>query len=228
MTEITPDQARQQYIDAMGEELGVVYHALWNEVVILYGNWQEYVELFGTNPSRIELMNRAAGSFFHWLQDRLWDDTLLHIARVTDSPKTAGRENLTIRQLLESVDRDDVTRDVAPSVDRAVQLAGFAKDWRNRRIAHTDLELRLQRAGVKPLEAASRAVVWDALRALSDVLNAISSAYMDSTTAFEGVGRINGAVALLHVVSDGLRFNEERQKHRFSDNWRHYDYDRGI
>jgi hypothetical protein len=59
--------------------------------------WGEYVELFGTKPSRIDLRNRAAGGFFRVVQDGLWEDVLLHVARLTDAPRSGGRANLTIR-----------------------------------------------------------------------------------------------------------------------------------
>ena len=48
----------------MGEPLGKLYHALSNELAWHCLKWGEYVELVGTKPSRIDLLNRAAGGFF--------------------------------------------------------------------------------------------------------------------------------------------------------------------
>src|SRR5665811_1662354 len=91
----TAEEAKQHHIDVMGEDLGSLYHALWNELAWLYSKWGEYVELFGTEPSRIGLINSAAGRFFRMVQDSFWEDSLLHIARLTDPPRTAEKENLT-------------------------------------------------------------------------------------------------------------------------------------
>ncbi|MGZ8401653.1 MAG: AbiU2 domain-containing protein [Methyloceanibacter sp.] len=101
----TAQESRERYIAKMGEALGTQFAALWQEVAHLHMSWSEYVELFGTKPSRIDLLNSAAPRFFRILQDALWDETLLHIARLTDSPESGkGKSNLTIRNLPELVD----------------------------------------------------------------------------------------------------------------------------
>jgi hypothetical protein len=64
--------------------------------------WAESVELFGSKPTRTELLNQAAPAFFHMIQIVLWEDTLLHIARVTDVATSGGKNqkaNLTIQNL---------------------------------------------------------------------------------------------------------------------------------
>ena len=73
----TAEEVKQHHIEVMGEDLGSLYHALWNELAWLYSKWGEYVELFGTKLSRIDLVNRAAGLFFRIVQDSLWEDSLL-------------------------------------------------------------------------------------------------------------------------------------------------------
>lgn len=90
-------------------------------------------------------------------------------------------------------------------------------------IAHKDLKLALS-TGAEPLKAASRAKVKEALSSISDVLNALSNHYMDSTTMFEGVGNVGGAVSLLYVIDDGLRAEEERNERRKAGDYRAADY----
>ena len=75
----------------MGPRLGPVYNALWNEVAWLHAKLHEYKQLYGEKPARLELLNRAAGLFFRIVQDTLWEDTLLYLARLTDPPRSAGR-----------------------------------------------------------------------------------------------------------------------------------------
>ena len=58
------DEAQKDYIKAMGDELGSLYHALWQETALLHRKWHQYVELFGTKESRIILLNDAASTFF--------------------------------------------------------------------------------------------------------------------------------------------------------------------
>lgn len=214
----TAEQVKNHHIVRMGEELGPLYHALWNELAWLYFKWGEYVEIFGTKPSRLELVNQAAGQFFRIVQDSLWEDSLLHIARLTDRPSSVGRKNLTIRRLPDFLDEEALKKSVTQLIETALEKTAFARDWRNRRIAHKDLDLALKN-GAEPLKAASRAKVKEALAAISDALNAISSHYMDSSTMFKGVGTSRGAVSLLYVLDDGLRAEKER-----SDRLRAGDY----
>src|SRR5437868_4579391 len=93
---VTADEAKTEYISKMGSDLGEVYHHLWQEVAFVHRKWNEHVELFGMKPSRIDLMNEAAPAFFRMIQDSLWEDTLLHIARLTDR---RTKDTLTILRL---------------------------------------------------------------------------------------------------------------------------------
>ena len=56
--------------------------------------WEEYLELFGKTSSRIHLLNQSAPVFFKIVQDSLWENIILHLARLTDPPKSAGKNNL--------------------------------------------------------------------------------------------------------------------------------------
>lgn len=210
-TDQTPDQVKQSYIAKMGESLGTVYHALWVEVVDLHANWEEYVALFGTSPERIELMNRAAGQFFGSLQNVLWRDTLLHITRLTSSVKSAGRTNLTIQQLPPLIEDPELRGRILELVSEAVTRAEFAKDWRNRHIAHTDLTLAID-PNTRSLEFASRKLVNESIEAIEKVLSAMAERLLDTHMGFDVISMGKGALFLLQVVKDGVRAQEERHQ----------------
>ncbi|MCG3115994.1 MAG: hypothetical protein LLH30_09975 [Candidatus Manganitrophus sp. SA1] len=222
-THRTAEEARQYHIKVMGEDLGSLYHALWNELAWLYSKWGEYVELFGTKPSRIELLNRAAGHFFRIVQDSLWEDSLLHIARLTDPIRSVGKENLTIRKLPDLISEEKLKEHLSELIRAAVDKSDFCRDWRNRYIAHKDLGLALS-TGAEPLKPASRAKVKEVLSSISDVLNALSAHYMASTTMFEGLEGSSGAVSLLYLLDDGLRAADERNERRKTGSYRAEDY----
>jgi hypothetical protein len=213
--ERTAEESRQHCIKAMGDQLGQLYYALYNELAWLNLKWGEYVELFGTKPSRIDLLNSAAGDFFRIVQDGMWEESLLHVARITDSPRTAGKDNLSIRALPELVSDVKIRDEVQKAVEAALTSSEFARDWRNRHIAHKDLKLALA-DGAAPLKSASRA----------EVLNAVSRSYMDSTTVYEGLGARNGAVSLLYVLRDGLKVEQDRRERLKRGEPREDDYTR--
>ncbi len=208
-THKTAEEAREEYIEIMGEPLGKLFHALWQEVAWLYTKWGEYVALFGTKPSRIDLMNKVAPLFFRIVQDSLWEDTILHIARLTDPPKSMGKENLSIQSLPLLVEDEDLKQNLEEKIEIAKTASEFCRDWRNRRIAHRDLKLAIE-DGITPLMPASRKAIKDALSSIVDVLNLITLHYQDSTTIFDVPNGYGGGESLLYVIDDGLRFDEER------------------
>jgi hypothetical protein len=80
----TPEDVKAHYVERMGDELGRLFHELWQEVALLRIEWGEFIELFGEKPSRVDLMNEAAPAFFAMVQRLLWEETLLSITRLTD------------------------------------------------------------------------------------------------------------------------------------------------
>jgi hypothetical protein len=209
MTVYTAAEAKIRNIEAMGVDLGEPYDALWQQLAALHRKWEEYVVLFGSKPERIELLNKSAPAFFRIVQDSLFEDVLLHAARLTDSPKTRGKPNLTIRRLPAAIADLIVRETAAIAVDEAVCATDFCKDWRNRHIAHRDLDLAYG-TGAGPLLPASREKVELVLKALSDTLNIVAKHYLDTTTFFDLGGSFRGAESLLRILEDDVKARESR------------------
>lgn len=208
-THRTAEEAKAEHIRLMGEALGTIYAALWQEVAWVHGKWADFVTMFGTKESRVELLNCAAPAFCRLVQDSIWENVLLHIARLTDPAATAGKQNLTIQRLPELIDRAAAKRTVETKVQAALASCAFARDWRNRHIAHSDLDLKVSDTA-RPLEFASRQCVNQALVSLSDVLNAVAAEYLDSTSFFDILE--GDALALLYVIDGGLRAEKQRRE----------------
>lgn len=205
----TADEAKAEHIRLMGEELGTIYCALWQEVAWVHAKWSDFVTLFGTKKSRVDLLNAAAPAFCRLVQDSIWENVLLHIARLTDPPATARKQNLTIQRLPSLIKRPDAAHNVEAKVHVALAACAFARDWRNRHIAHSDLDLKVSDTA-KPLEFASRQSVNLALASLSEVVNAVAMEYLDSTSFFDASD--GDALSLLYVIDDGLKAEEHRRQ----------------
>ena len=93
MTTRTTEEAKTNYIEKMGEALGTQFTALWLEVDFLSAAWGEYVELF-TEPKQVEVLNQTAPALFRIIQHALWEQMLLHIARLTDHPLQVGARRI--------------------------------------------------------------------------------------------------------------------------------------
>lgn len=204
--EQTAAEAKDENIAKMGEPLGAIYSALWQEVATLHFHWKEYVELFGTDSERIKLLNRVAPHFFRMIQDGVWELSLLGLTRLTDPAASKVRKeektNLTVQALPELIDDPTLKANVTKLVAEAVATTKFARSWRDRRIAHRDLKLALEQP-TTPLAAGSRADVKTALQALAAVLNEIASHYLGNKTGFEHGAASGTADSLLYVLKVG-------------------------
>jgi hypothetical protein len=203
------DEQKAANVAAMGQALGEVYTELWQEVARLFGKWEEYVELFGTKESRIALMNEAASDFFGRLQASAWHEVLLDITCLTDPPKSAGRETLSLRAMPALINDLVLKQHVHDLIAIAKDKSAFARDWRNRYLAHRDLALALGKA--QPLAPASRKATRDALDCLAATLNAVQNHFYGSTTNY-GIELTapGGALNLLYCLDDGVRAHRER------------------
>ena len=217
----TDDEIKQEYSKAMGPTLGVEVHALENEVVWLHDKWREYGTLFAASEAVVDLLNETAGRFFGGLQETLWEDVLLHLCRVTDSKRN---RTLSVRRLPYLIDHVVLKAEVSELVDVAVAKTAFARDWRNRHIAHRELLLALDR-GVEPLAAASRLSVREALAALSAVFQPLHQLYLDGNISFDIHGGVGDAADLIRVLDSGRRADHAREERIRTGAWTQEDLD---
>lgn len=212
------DENAKEYTSVMGSGLGPLFHALYTECAWLQITWAQYVELFGTNAQRIEMLNEAAGLFFRIVQDTLWESTLLWLARLTDPPQSARRkDNLSIQRIPSLLKSPEEKQEIERLIRLAVKSTEFARDWRNRQIAHRDLSLSIQQ-GAKPLAPASRKQVKDALTAIYEVIHRVHRIYYpDSDLRLDltrsGPGGAESLLYLMPVALDAHRgIQDDRRK----------------
>jgi AbiU2 len=210
MTTRTAEEAKANYVKKMGDALGTQFAELWLEVENLSAAWGEYVELFA-EPDSVVVLNQTAPALFRIIQVFLWEHMLLRIARLTDPPTSGkGKENLTILNLPSLVEDRGEKAKLDELASIAKSKTEFCRDWRNRHIAHRDLEL-LKNGSAKPLEEANGIKVTDALSAIKNVLTEVSWHYMGDNLYFSRnvVGGAGNALSLLRLLQDGLKARGE-------------------
>lgn len=206
------EDVQREHERILGPKLGPVFHGLYVEITWLHDKWREYRTLFGTSPERIDLLQEAAGRFFGYVQDVLWEDVLLHISRITDAPGTGKRTTLSVQQLPCLIVDPALSNQVDGLVTAAVQASAFARDWRNRFLAHRDLSFAIDQSPV-PLQPASRLLVEEAMDALSAIAHAVYEHHFGGGIDLDVPGGPGDAMDLLHVLRDGvdaIRSREER------------------
>lgn len=224
-TQQTPDQVEAHYSGILGPEWGAVFHGLVRELFWANSKWDDYLTLFAVSSKRVALLNSFAWRFWRNVQVVMWDDVLLHIARLTEK----SEKSLTIRRLSEMCkdkqiqdhlaaridDADSATqfaRDLAARIDDADSATRFARDWRHRRIAHRDLKTTLKADRSRPLAPARRADVDSALQSIHAVLNVIRERLLDEGTTKEiiyvrsPVGAIGLVAEIRLLVNVAFRF----------------------
>lgn len=129
---------------------------------------------------------------------------LLHLARLTDPPKTADKPNLSLPRLVALVATSPISRAAEDAMADVQTRCAFAKDWRNRHIAHRDLDLALGQSA-RSIAYASRQSVNEALAAVTALLNVASRHYLDTENLFSlRPGDDSEAEFLLDVLRAGL------------------------
>jgi hypothetical protein len=200
----TDDQRQAEHVRLMGEPLGIVFDALYVELVWLNVKWAEYIELFGTDRERVDLLNRAAPNFFGIIQQVLFEHIVLAVARLTDPVRSLGKENLTVRELPDLV-RSEIKGSVQKVVEDAKAQTEFCRQWRHQHIAHKDRALALELAHANPLPDATRQKLRMALRSVADILNTVLEGYGCAPTSFEHtIPALGGAGSLLDVLDSGI------------------------
>ena len=167
-------------------EVAALYKPLWREVAWLFAKWRTYIRLFGTSEDDLAVLNRAAGSFVALIQNVMVGDLIIAISRLTDAKGTGQRTNLSLDALTQAVDAA-VYPSLRAELDRCVsdahERAAFARDWRNRQVAHLDLRTALG-THAEPLSRYTRAQVQSAIETIAETLNKVSKHFDGNTTMF--------------------------------------------
>ncbi len=198
-----------RHVRDMGDDLGRVYNELSNGLSRLQVKWNLYKQLYAHSSGRIDLINQAAGWFFKVVQGALIGDVLLHIARLTDPERVAGRDTLSIRRLTALVP-EALRIDVATLEAAATAVCEPIRPWRNRRGAHTDLQAAIFGS---PVPDITYEQVETAVASLRKLLNRIEQHYWKAATMYEEIITPPGdADALVLYLLKGIRSEDGRRQ----------------
>jgi hypothetical protein len=174
--------------------------------------WRQYLKLFAQSREGVDAPNEVAPFFFFLIQHTLWRDVLLTISRLTGPMQSAGHRNVSIRWLprLTLTQDEEFSRQFGGLIDARSPKWEFAHEWRNKKLAHLDLDVALERAA--PLTPASQRDVEEALAALREVLNRFSGKFFDSDLSFEPPepGDADSLLLILRLGLEAERARDER------------------
>lgn len=197
----------------MPEELKDTYNELFQQVTWLHSKWELFCQLYASSKENVDLLNRSAPTFFATLQHILIDDALLTVSRLTDPQRTSGRDNLSLERLVNLIDEaayPELRANINHLLDDAKQRCGFARELRNRRIAHNDLATKT-RVEDNPLPPVTKQKVDEALHSIRTVMNEVAQHFEGTTVMYElAIVRDDGAT-LLRCLQDARTYRVQQR-----------------
>lgn len=118
------------------------YEVLSNEVSHLHRKWGICRQLYVSGDEIIALMVESAFGFFSVCKEVLANDIVLTISRLTDPKQSFGNDNLTLEQLVHSIDAGNhpkLRNEIEQLYVESKNKCRVTKDLRNKLIAHSDL-----------------------------------------------------------------------------------------
>tara|TARA_R100000935_G_C2798862_1_gene149495 strand:- start:44 stop:766 length:723 start_codon:yes stop_codon:yes gene_type:complete len=173
---IVPEHRIAELTPILGVEFSTVYVYAMLDLLSLRNQWRIYKGLFGQNRERFELMNRASPVVSGVIERSMFEAALLAIRRLTDKTTTKqGKQPVTVRAFPIHL-KGEQQAEMKLLVSKAVLSAKFARNWSDKRIAHSEIAYR---TGAIKLEPASRDKVDICIKHIAETLQWIAAKKMD-------------------------------------------------
>jgi hypothetical protein len=184
-----------------------LHKKLWNDCVKLHADISAFRYLFVDDAEAVAVMNATSPGFFLTFRSLLWNDMHLQLCRITDPVRTTGKQNSSISALRSIVNPQQQCL-CKELIDDAEHATMFAREWRNKWLAHRDLETALSQAPDKRLPPST-------IRGLSAAANAIGKALdcldpAGAKTAWTPNDSANQAEVLVRYLREGHIAHRER------------------
>jgi hypothetical protein len=205
----------------LGDELGVYYSYIYNDVYGLIYQWQEYKELFNKSQTRIELINKSTGSFFWLIQKTMLSSIILTICRLTDEikPSRIDKTHLSIYIIPKNLIDVDFKREINMICSLIRKNVREIRNERDNYLAHTDLDT---------LKAGKAFFIsFDDIDICIDlfyqVIRLISNKYFESDITKSIISPLNGADTLLQIINEGIIYREKKSERIMNGNYSEED-----
>jgi AbiU2 len=198
---------KQQTLPA---ELANVFEELNQNISWLHANWLIFEQLFAAGEERVELLNEFAPIFFRLCQDSFSDNVILSIARLTDPPKSMGKDTLSFEQLISKVDPTKYPNLRSTLSQQCADLKACCKsirDVRNRRLAHNDLHIALG-SHSNLLPDILKDEIDDVLRRIRELMNTVWVYFNPDSELGYDVVMPNDGEAIILALEKAKKYRE--------------------
>src|SRR5262249_9088271 len=141
----------------------------------------------------------------------LLDDVILSLCRLTDPPRSCGRDNIVLERVADGIAAyGDTTLAAAVKehLDQARTRCAPFREHRNQRLAHADLQVAVFRS---PLAGYSRDTVEQALESVRNFMNTIGEYFFGVPTDFRVPGVLLGeANSLVYALRQATAYRKHQ------------------
>ena len=208
----TAHQIKQNCLNVFGPSLGPVVYEIDKEVVWMCAKWQQHRILF--DDEVIPLLQNTAKDFFVIVNIVFVYDVILSLTRLTDPYEQGKYHNLSLYSLVEAMGDEPLRQELEQRIVKAKERAQFARDWRNKHIAHR-IYPNFEDPKFNPLPALKLESIDLAIRAVCDVLVFLYQEKMKTKKDFQGVIICDDAKALIAYLEMGYEY-EKKMKQMYS------------
>ena len=164
-----------------------IYNALYPQVLQLHIRWAQFRFLFTVSDERMTVLMNVAPGFFTIIKDVLRDDAIIALSRLTDKSSTSNKYNLSITTLVELAeisDHSELAISARKLLDQLVKRVENIRSWRDKWIAHTDLEQALSKQPL-PNKKIQRRDIDEALRLIRELMNLFANHLSQPSVAYD-------------------------------------------
>ena len=194
------------------QELESAFDKLREQAIELRQIYNTFDSLFSTDAEIENVLRKSAVWFFHDLNSMMIQYLILLICRLTDPPKTTGRQNLTIPWMTEVIcENDSVDQEIKSKIielDECLRNYGqLLKLIRNKIVSHIDRETY---AYERTLGGHSEEEMWDFFDNLQKYFDVVGNVIGVGPLDFRNSSCQGDVHDLLKVLRRGLY----RDKHK--------------
>jgi hypothetical protein len=168
--------------EAIPEEIRVACAQIFQDVAMLHHKWSSYLELF-SEPESTSVLSNVAQAFFQAIEESLRNDIVMAICRLSDPSLTLSNENLSFATLVAKCGEIPT---LDPLLTAFQSAAGSVRLYRNRRVGHNDLNVRI-RPHEDPLPGIDRLQIDEILRFAREIMKAIYGHYGETDHAIQPI-----------------------------------------
>ncbi len=204
-------ESLRPYEEKMGKDFACIFGYLNDHWSHARARYQEYCIMY-MKQDNIKKLNIIGPLLFNDIKRLFWHDMMLSICRLTDPSKTGKYANLTIQRLPVHFKDDSVfSKTLCNNVKIAVSAVETVRNWRDKRISHSDLFLTIQDEDkTEQLIDVNIGMIEDALDKIHCVLNDISmhlfnAHFINSVSYYDGS---NVFLSRVNMLLESIEFIE--------------------